>query len=424
MDKNIAEAAKMATKTELDVAFCRGHFPALGGDWVFLENAGGTLVPDQVIARLNQFTSECQVQPGAGYPASDQGAARIAEGRAALAALINAEPGEIVIGPSTTGNVYVLSHALRPLLAPGDEIVVTNQDHEANNGAWRQLEAIGIVLREWRMNAETEDLEIEDLLPLLGDKTKLVCFNHCSNIAGMFRDVKSIAAKVHEAGALVCVDGVAAVPHRRVDVKALDADFYLYSPYKVFGPHMGVLYGKRDLLALLPNQSHYFLDEDDYQRRLCPGGYNYELTAAAGGIAEYVDRVHAHHFPGANLETQARLDRVFELFAGHERKMAQRIEDYLNSRAGLRLIARGAAGRRERIGVFAFTVDGRNSGEIAARLKAGKIGLHADDFYAARCIDALGLRERGGVLRASLVHYNDAADIDRLLGQLDETLSS
>ena len=424
MDKNTAQAAKTAANTELDVAFCRGHFPALGGDWVFLENAGGTLVPDQVIARLKQFTSDCQVQPGEGYPASDRGAARIAEGQAALAALINAEPGEIVIGPSTTANVYVLSHALRPLLAPGDEIVVTNQDHEANNGAWRRLEATGIVLREWRMNAETEDLEIEDLLPLLGDKTKLVCFNHCSNIAGMFRDVKEIAAHVHEAGALVCVDGVAAVPHRRVDVKALDVDFYLYSPYKVFGPHLGVLYGKRDLLALLANQSHYFLAEDDTQRRLCPGGYNYELTAAAGGIAEYMDRVHAHHFPGANLETQARLDQVFELFAGHERKLAQRIEDYLNARAGLRLVARGAAGRRERIGVFAFTVEGRDSGEIATRLKAGKIGLHADDFYAARCIDALGLRERGGVLRASLVHYNDAADVDRLLGQLEETLSS
>ncbi len=141
------QAAQIAQKTEFDVAFCRNHFPALGGDWVFLENAGGTLVPDQVIARLDKYNRECQVQPGEGYPASDQGAARIAEGQAALAALINAEPGEIVIGPSTSSNVYVLSHALKPLLAPGDEIVVTNQDHEANNGAWRRLEAPGIVLR-------------------------------------------------------------------------------------------------------------------------------------------------------------------------------------------------------------------------------------------------------------------------------------
>jgi len=420
----MAQAAQSATITELDVAFCRGHFPALDGDWVFLENAGGTLVPDQVIARLNTYNRECQVQPGEGYPASEQGAASIAEGQAALAALINAELGEIVIGPSTSSNVYVLSHALRPLLAPGDEIVVTNQDHEANNGAWRRLEATGIVVREWQFDPETEDLELEDLLPLLNDKTKLVCFNHCSNIAGMFRDVKAITAAVHEAGALVCVDGVAAVPHRRVDVKALGVDFYLYSPYKIFGPHMGVLYGRRDLLPLLANQGHYFQDEDDHQRRLCPGGFNYELTAAAGGIAEYMDQVHAHHFPGANLETQARIDQVFDLFASHERKLSQRIEDYLNARPETRLVARGAAGRRERIGVFGFTVEGRNSGEIAAKLRAGNLGLHADDFYAARYIDALGLRAQGGAVRASLVHYNDEADVDRLLGQLDEILSS
>ncbi len=158
------------------------------------------------------------------------GAGRIAEGRATLAALINAGADEIVVGPSTTSNVYVLSHALRPLLAAGDEIIVTNQDHEANNGAWRKLESKGMVIREWRMNRETDDLEIEDLEALLTDKTKLVCFNHCSNIVGLIHDVKAIVRRIHEAGALACVDGVAFAPHRRVDVKDLDVDFYLYSP--------------------------------------------------------------------------------------------------------------------------------------------------------------------------------------------------
>ena len=228
----------MTHETTLDVEFCRGHFPALNGEWVFLENAGGTLVPRQVIDRIGDFTTNCQVQPGEGYAASEAGAARVAEGRAALAALINADEDEIVVGPSTTSNVYVLSHALRPLLQPGDEIVVTNQDHEANNGAWRRLEATGVGIREWRMNPETDDLEIEDLEALLSERTKLVCFNHCSNIVGLIHDVKAIAQRVHEAGALVCVDGVAYAPHRRVDVKALDVDFYLYSPYKVFGPHI------------------------------------------------------------------------------------------------------------------------------------------------------------------------------------------
>ena len=409
----------MEPETVLDIDFCRDKFPLLNGEWVFLENAGGTLVPDQVIDRLRHFTSNCQVQPGEGYAASMEGAEHISEGAAVLASLINADRDEIVIGPSTTSNVYVLSNALRSLLQSGDEIIVTNQDHEANNGAWRKLESSGIKVLEWRMNADTDDLEIEDLRALLSERTKLVCFTHCSNIVGLIHDVKEIARVVHEAGGLVCVDGVALVPHRRVDVKDLDVDFYLYSPYKVFGPHMGVLYGKRDLLALLPSQSHYFLAETDFQRRLCPGGYNYELTAAAAGIGEYMDAVHAHHFPGTNVGDQERLNQVFTLFTDHERVQADRIEAFLKSKPAVRLAGRGAAGLRERVGVFSFVVNDRDSREIPEKLRAEKIGLHVDDFYAARCIDALGARAQHGFVRASLVHYNSAEDVDRLIEQLD-----
>ena len=403
----------------LDVDFCRGHFPALDGEWVFLENAGGTLVPRQVIERVGGFMSDCQVQPNEGYEASVLAQERIEEGRAALAALINAEVGEIVVGPSTTSNVYMLAQALRPLMQPGDEIVVTNQDHEANNGAWRRLETAGVVVREWRMNAETDDLEIEDLEALLGDNTKLVCFTHCSNIVGLVHDVKSIVRKVHEAGALACVDGVALVPHRHVDVKDLDVDFYLYSPYKVFGPHMGVLYGKPELLALTANQGHYFLGEGDHQRRLCPGGPNFELTAASGGMADYFDRVHEHHFPGANVDGPERLARVFGLYADHERSEARRIEAFLGAHPSIRLMGAGAPAERDRVGVFSFLVDGRDSRELPERLRAYKIGIYADDFYAARCIDALGARPRNGVVRVSLAHYNSSEDVDRLIGQLD-----
>ncbi len=411
----------MIPETTLDVEFCRRHFPALDSGWVFLENAGGTLVPTQVIERLNQFTSQYQVQPGEGYQASQAGAQRIAGGKAVLAQLINAGDDEIVVGPSTTSNVYVLSHALQPLIQSGDEIIVTNQDHEANNGAWRALEASGIIVREWRMNADTDDLEIGDLEALLSERTKLVCFTHCSNIVGLIHDVKAITRKVHDAGGLVCVDGVALIPHRRVDVKDLDVDFYLYSPYKVYGPHMGVLYGKRDLLALLANQNHYFLAGDDFQRRLCPGGYNYELTAAAGGIGEYFDAVHAHHFPGANIGTPERLKQVFDLFAAHERGLSERIETFLRSKPAIRLAGQGAGGR-ERVGVFSFLVNGCDSGEIPEKLRAGKIGLYADDFYAARCIDALGARAQHGFVRASLAHYNSDDDIGRLIEQLDSII--
>jgi cysteine desulfurase family protein (TIGR01976 family) len=412
----------MTSEATLDVEFCRRHFPALNGEWVFMENAGGTLVPQQVIDRTAHFMANCQVQPGEGYEASTLAAERIAEGRATLAAVINAEVDEIVVAPSTTSNVYVLSHALRPLLAAGDEIIVTNQDHEANNGAWRKLEAKGIVIREWRMNGETDDLEIEDLEALLTDKTKLVCFNHCSNIVGLIHDVKAIVGKIHDAGALACVDGVAFAPHRRVDVKDLDVDFYLYSPYKVFGPHMGVLYGKRELLSLLANQSHYFLPENDFQRRLCPGGLNYELTAAAAGIGDYFEEVHEQHYPRANVDTEERMNQVFGLFAEHERALSGAIEEYLTSKPGVRLAGRGGAARRERVGVFSFTVGGRDSREVAEALRAEKIGIHADDFYAARCIDALGARPQNGVVRASLAHYNAAQDVERLIANLDQVI--
>ncbi|HEX9752979.1 MAG TPA: aminotransferase class V-fold PLP-dependent enzyme [Methyloceanibacter sp.] len=412
----------MTADTRLDVAFCRRHFPALASGWVFMENAGGTLVPQPVIDRTANFMTHCQVQPGEGYAPSTEGARRIAEGRGVLAALINAGTDEIVIGPSTTSNVYVLSHALRPLLAAGDEIIVTNQDHEANNGAWRGLESKGMVIREWRMNEDSDDLEIEDLEALLTDKTKLVCFTHCSNIVGLIHDAKAMVRRIHEAGALACIDGVAFAPHRRVDVKDLDVDFYLYSPYKVFGPHMGVLYGKRDLLSLLTNQGHYFLPQDDFQRRLCPGGANYELSAAAAGIGDYFDRVHEQHYPGANLETRERLDRVFALFAAHETAMASEIEDFLTGKTDVRLAGGRAPAARERVGIFSFTVDGRDSREIPEALRSDKIGIHADDFYAARCIDALGARPQNGVVRVSLVHYNSDDDVERVIAGLDQVL--
>ena len=416
-------------ETTLDVAFCRRFFPALAGDWVFMENAGGTFVPEQVIERAIHFMATCQVQPGAAYPASAGATERIDAGRQTLAHLINADVDEIVVGPSTTSNVYVLSHALRALLEPGDEVIVTNQDHEANNGPWRRLAEIGVVVKEWRMNGDTDDLEIEDLEALLTEKTRLVCFNHCSNIVGLVHDVKAIVRKVHDAGALACVDGVAYAPHRRIDVKDLDADFYLYSAYKVYGPHIGVLYGKRELLLRAANQNHYFVPEDDFQRKLCPGGLNYELTASAAGVGEYLDKVHAHHFPGANVPganigVTERWDRVFGLFAAHEETMTRPIVDFLASKADVRLIGQGVEGRRERVSIFSFLVNGRDSREIPDRLLQHKIAIRAEDFYAARCIDALGAGPRNGVIRVSLVHYNDAADVDRLLGHLDETLSS
>ncbi len=412
----------MLSDVTLDVEYCRSQFPVLQSGWVFMENAGGTLVPRQVVDSAADYMTHTQVQPDEWYDVSIDGSERIQEGRAALAALINADADEIVIGPSTTSNVYVLSHALSHLFEPGDEIIVTNQDHEANNGAWRNLAKLGIVIREWRMSEATEDLEIEGLEALLNEKTRLVCFNHCSNVVGVVHDVKTIVGKIHDAGALACVDGVAFVPHARVDVKDLDADFYLYSPYKVFGPHLGVLYGKPELLARTTNQSHFFLGEDEIQRRLCPGGLNFELTTSCAGMATYFDAVHEHHFPGANVAQQDRLTRVFKLFADHESKLAGRIEAFFDTKPSVRLLGKNAG--RPRVGVFSFLVDSEDSEIIPKQMNAARIGIFASDFYAARCIDALGARAQNGVIRVSLAHYNSGEDVDRLTSQLDAMIPS
>jgi cysteine desulfurase family protein (TIGR01976 family) len=412
----------MPPAPELDVDFCRTECPALTDGWALMENAGGTLVPQAVVARVRDFMTRCQVQPGAPFPASAEATARIDEGRAVLAALINAEVGEIVVGPSTTSNVYVLSHALRPLLRPGDEIIVTNQDHEANNGAWRRLAEHGLVVREWAMNADTDDLELDDLAALLTDRTRLVCFTHCSNIVGLVHDVKAAVRLIHEAGAWACVDGVALVPHRRVDVKDLDVDFYLYSAYKVFGPHVSVLYGKPDLLRRARNQNHFFIPDEDAQRKLCPGGLNYELTAAAAGIGDYLTQVHERHWPGSNADARTRLDRVFALFARHETRVAAPVIDRLRNRPEVRLVGAGAPPGRDRVGVLSFVVEGRPSRAVSDALLSHRLATRSDDFYAARCIDALGVRSLGGVVRASLVHYNTEGEAARLIEGLDAVL--
>ncbi len=247
---------------KLDVEFCRRQFPSRCWDWAFFENAGGSFVPKSVIERMTAYMSECQVQPNGTYPASQLATERMNDGHARMAGLIGAEVKETVIGPSTSINIYVLARALRPLWSAGDEVIVTNLNHEANSGPWRQLAKTGINVIEWPVNPDTAELEIHLLDRLLTDKTRIVAFPHVSNITGDINDVAAITAKAHAAGAMVCVDGVAFAPHRFVDVKAWDVDFYAFSFYKIFGPHMGCLYGKHEHLLAAKGQYHYFIGED------------------------------------------------------------------------------------------------------------------------------------------------------------------
>jgi selenocysteine lyase/cysteine desulfurase len=186
------------------------------------------------------------------------------EARVRMAAILGVEDDELSFGPSTTQNVYVLSQAFGQMMTPGEAIIVTNQDHEANSGPWRRLAERGIEVREWKIDPVSGVLNPADLENLLDDKVRLVCFPHCSNVVGHINLVKEITALVHAAGAFVCVDGVSYAPHGFADVGALGSDIYLFSAYKTYGPHQGLMVIRRPLGELLPNQGHYFNEDSLY----------------------------------------------------------------------------------------------------------------------------------------------------------------
>lgn len=412
----------MSRNIAFDVEFARSFFPALDPSWSYFENAGGTFPPVPVVERAAAYMRECQVYHGEDFAHARDAHARILDGKAVLAALIGAEPEEVVVGPSTTANVYVLSHAIRPWWKDGDEIVVTQQDHEANSGAWRRLAETGITVREWKIDPATGELDPAGLDALLGPRTRLVCFPAASNIVGTVNDAAGIVARVHAAGALACVDGVAYTPHRAVDVKAMDADFYLYSAYKVFGPHVSVMYGKAEHLARAKNQNHYFV-EGDPGMMFAPGGPNHELTAASAGIRDYFEALHDHHFEtDGGGDFRGKLARVNALAAEHEARLAARLAGYLAGRPDVRLIGHQGGEAERRVAVLSFLADGRDSSDLAARLQARGASVRAGDFYAARCIDALGARPQNGVVRASMVHYTSMDDVERLIDGLDAEL--
>ena len=407
---------------ELDVGFVRSFFPNLKDGWAFFENAGGSYVPKTVIERVTTYMSEMQVQPGGAFESGRRAGEKRDEAERLVAEMINADEGEVVIGPSTTTNVYVMSHAVAPFLTAGDEIIVTNLDHEANSGAWRRLERTGVTVKEWRVNPDSVELEIGELDTLLNERTRLVCFPHCSNVAGGINDVAAITAKVHQAGALVFVDGVAYAPHRAVDVKALDIDFYALSLYKLYGPHLALVYGKRDLLLRCEPQNHFFIGEDRPALRVNAGYPPHESTAALPGIVDYLEAVHGHHFEQPENSLNERLKCVFSLFAAHEEKLSARFLDFLSTKSNVRLIGRDSPQAAQRAPTFSFVVKGMKSANLPPLAANSRVAIKNGNFYAYRLMETLGLELTDGVVRASMVHYTAMEDVDRLIAALDEIL--
>ena len=412
---------------ELDLDFVRARFPAFAAeetrDWAFFENAGGSYVPATVSDRLQRFFVDHKVQPYGAFALSKQAGEEMDESYAAIASLINATEDEITIGPSTTLNFYVLAQSLRHLLRVGDEIVVTNQDHEANIGCWRRLSEHGIVIREWRVGKADGELDLNDLDALITDKTRIVCATLCSNIVGTHNDMAEIVEMAHRVGALVVADGVSYAPHVIPDVKTLGVDFYAYSTYKTFGTHQGVLWGSSEALKKTEGQGHFF-NEEKSRYRLNPTGPQHAQIAALAGITEYFDQLHQHHFGESALNLHQRARQTFDLVGEHEAKLANILLDYLKDREGIRVLGQDHAVPGERASTIAFHARAMPSNHIAEQLSHSKIGVGAGDFYALRCVEALGMDPADGVVRVSMVHYNTEAEVQKLVDALDAALTS
>lgn len=405
----------------LDIDFVKAQFPAfkdpLSSKWSFFENAGGSYVPHNVITHLNNFMTSTKVQPYAEFDISAIAGNNMDKATELFAEMINARKDEIIIGASTTMNMYVLSNAMKHFIKPGDEVIVTNQDHEANIGAWRRLESYGAVIKEWKINTENAELEIEDLKALLTNKTKIVAVTHCSNIVGSINNLQSIAKLVHEYNAFLVGDGVSYAPHGLPNVKDLDVDFYTFSLYKTYGPHLGLLYGKKEILNQLPNQNHEFL-EGDVPYTLNPGGPNHEELSCLVGIYEYFNNLYNHHFPDENNTLRKKIEKINELISNHEEQIANPLLEYLNSRNDIKLIGKKKIENKNRAPTIAFTFVNQSSKKISDQLVKNGIATRNDNFYAWRCLKALGIDVDDGVVRTSMVHYNTHEDVEKLISVL------
>jgi cysteine desulfurase family protein (TIGR01976 family) len=405
----------------IDTAFVRSQFPAfaeasLAGQAHF-ENAGGSYACAQTVERLDEYYRRLKVQPYYAFPASTEAGEWMDAARERLAQYLGVTPAAVHFGPSTSQNSYVLAQAFRRLLKPGDEIIVTNQDHEANSGCWRRLEPLGVRIREWQVDRESGMLDPQALDTLISERTRLLTFPHASNVVAHINPVAAITARARRAGVLTVVDGVAWAPHGFPDVAALGADVYLFSLYKTYGPHQGLMVVREELLSRLNNEGHYF-NEAEGHKRLVPAGPDHAQVAAARGIAEYFDRLDAHH--GGAGGGAARAERVRRLLRDAEVPLLARLLGYLAGRRDVRLL--GPARAEERAATVAVVPQKIEPG-AAVQALAGK-GFMAGhgNFYAVRLLQALGVDAARGALRISLVHYNTAAEVSGLIEALDEVL--
>jgi cysteine desulfurase family protein (TIGR01976 family) len=405
----------------LPVEWVREQFPALASSGVLMDNAGGSAPLGRVADRVAEYMRRWPVQLGASYRESATASGLLDDARAAIAGMMGAspatapDPGELVVGASTSSLLSRLARSLATDLDAGDEIVVTDVDHEANISPWRRLENRGLVIRTWRLNRDTLRLEIDDLLPLLSDRTRLVCFTHASNILGEVTPVAEITRIVHERGARVCVDGVAYAPHRALDVRAWDVDFYAFSLYKVYGPHCAVLYCRKASLDSLVNLNHLFMEDYEGPVKLEPGAFPYELLYGAAGVPDYLGELGSRTEPGGGTRA------AYAAMEEQERRLSRRLLAFLDACPAVEVLGPGSDSTA-RLPTISFAVANTKSSAIPPVCDRHGIGIRWGHFYAPQLVERLGLSEKDGVVRVSMVHYNTQDEVDRLIAVLGPAL--
>ena len=412
---------------KLDLGFVRRQFPAFAEPSLrgqaFFENAGGSYPCGAVVSRLGEYYRRLKVQPDYDFPASTEATQWMQASHERLAEYLGVTARDVHFGPSTSQNTYVLSQAFRALLKPGDEIIVTNQDHEANSGAWRRLASHGVIVREWRVDPQTGMLAEAGLEALLTERTRLLVFPHASNVVAHINPVARITARARAAGALTAVDGVAWAPHGLPDVRELGADIYLFSLYKTYGPHQGLMVVRPELVERLGNEGHYF-NAGDPAKRLVPAGPDHAQVAAARGIAEYFDALDAHHEPasGAPATTPGRAARVRAMLRGAEVPLLATLLEYLGTRRDIRLL--GPAVAEQRAATVSFVPEGLEPQEVIRALARRGFMAGNGNFFAVRVLEAMNVDPNRGAVRLSLLHYNSMDEVRGVIEALEQILGA
>jgi cysteine desulfurase family protein (TIGR01976 family) len=407
----------------LDIPAIRAQFPALaqtqdGRPVVFLDAPGGTQCPRRVIDAVAGYLACDNANHGGAFATSVRSDAMLADAHAAVADMIGAaSPSEIVFGPNMTSLTFSLSRAIGRNIAPGDEIVVTHLDHDANVAPWLLLaEDRGAVVRWVDINPDDCTLNLESLASQLSTRTRLVAVGYASNGVGTVNDVRRIAGMARAAGALTFVDAVQYAPHASIDVQAIGCDFLACSAYKFFGPHVGILYGRREHLEAL---SAYKVRPagDHAPDKFETGTQNHEGIAGTRAAVEYLASLAPA--PAAGSRRPA-IQRAMAVLQDYERALCRRLLDGLSRVRGLKVWGiTDAARMHERVPTVSFTMAGRTPKSIAERLARAGIFTWSGHFYAVSLTARLGLDEAGGLLRVGLTHYNTAEEVDRLLQELD-----